>query len=33
MTREGDLISRCEMFEEADLDSALARFKELSTGG
>ncbi len=26
---EGDLISRCEIFEEADLDAALARFDEL----
>ena len=28
-TMEGDLISRCEMFDEADLDAALARFEEL----
>ena len=28
-TVEGDLISRCEMFDEADLDTALARFEEL----
>ena len=28
-TIEGDLISRCEMFDEADLDTALARFEEL----
>ena len=28
-TVEGDLISRCEMFDEADLDTALARFDEL----
>ncbi|MFZ1162232.1 nuclear transport factor 2 family protein, partial [Mycobacterium sp.] len=28
-TVEGDLISRCEMFDEADLDAALARFDEL----
>lgn len=27
---DGDLISRCEMFDEADLDAALARFDELS---
>ena len=27
---EGDLISRGEIFEEADLDTALARFDELS---
>jgi hypothetical protein len=29
-TIDGDLISRCEMFDEADLDAALARFDELS---
>jgi class 3 adenylate cyclase len=29
-TVEGDLISRCEVFDEADLDAALARFDELS---
>ena len=29
-TVEGDLISRLEMFDEADLDAALARFDELS---
>jgi DNA-binding SARP family transcriptional activator len=28
-TVEGDLISRCEIFNEADLDAALARFDEL----
>jgi hypothetical protein len=28
-TMEGDLISRCEMFDETDLDAALARFEEL----
>ncbi|MEB3979898.1 BTAD domain-containing putative transcriptional regulator [Mycobacterium sp. 663a-19] len=28
---EGDLISRCEIFDEADLDAALARFEELHT--
>jgi hypothetical protein len=27
---EGDKISRCELFDEADLDAALARFDELS---
>ena len=27
---DGDLMSRCEMFDEADLDAALARFDELS---
>ena len=26
---DGDLISRCEIFDEADLDAALARFDEL----
>ena len=26
---EGDLINRCELFDEADLDAALARFDEL----
>ena len=30
MTVDGDLISRCEFFDEADLDAALARFDELS---
>jgi hypothetical protein len=30
MTVDGDLISRFEMFDEADLDAALARFEELS---
>ncbi|WP_297737441.1 BTAD domain-containing putative transcriptional regulator [Mycobacterium sp.] len=29
-TVDGDLISRCEMFDEADLDAALARFDELN---
>ena len=29
LTVEGDLISRCEFFDEADLDAALARFDEL----
>ena len=29
MTVEGELISRCEVFDEADLDAALARFDEL----
>jgi tetratricopeptide (TPR) repeat protein len=28
-TVDGDLISRCEMFDEPDLDAALARFEEL----
>jgi class 3 adenylate cyclase len=27
---EGDVISRCEMFDEADIDAALVRFDELS---
>ena len=30
MTVEGDMINRCEMFDEADLDAAIARFDELS---
>ena len=30
MTAEGDLISGTEVFDEADLDAALARFEELS---
>jgi hypothetical protein len=29
-TFDGDLLSRCELFDEADLDAALARFDELS---
>jgi len=29
LTVEGDLISRCEVFDEPDLDAALARFDEL----
>ena len=28
-TVEGDLINRVEVFDEADLDAALARFEEL----
>ncbi len=28
-TVDGDMISRCELFDEADLDDALARFEEL----
>jgi hypothetical protein len=28
-TVDGDLISRCEVFDEADLDAAIAKFKEL----
>jgi len=30
VTVEGDMINRCELFDEADLDAALARFEELS---
>ena len=30
LTVEGDLISHCEMFDEADIDAALASFEELS---
>nr|WP_208863287.1 BTAD domain-containing putative transcriptional regulator [Mycolicibacter icosiumassiliensis] len=30
LTVDGGLISRCEMFDEADLDAALARFDELN---
>ena len=29
LTVEGDSINRCEIFDEADLDAALARFDEL----
>ncbi|OBI40150.1 hypothetical protein A5707_10730 [Mycobacterium kyorinense] len=29
MTVDGDLINRCELFDEADLDTAIARFEEL----
>ena len=29
MTVDGDLINRCEMFDEEDIDAALARFDEL----
>ncbi len=29
VTVEGDLVKRCEIFDEADLDAALARFEEL----
>ena len=31
LTFEGDMLSRCELFDEADLDAALARFEELRT--
>lgn len=30
LTVEGDLFSRCEMFDEADIDAAFARFDELN---
>jgi hypothetical protein len=30
LTLEGDLLSRCEVFDDTDLDAALARFDELS---
>jgi hypothetical protein len=30
MTIEGDMVNRCEIFDEADLDAALARFDQLS---
>ena len=30
LTVDGDLFNRCELFDEADLDAALARFDELS---
>ena len=30
---EGDLINRCEIFDEADIDAALARFDELTPAG
>jgi DNA-binding SARP family transcriptional activator len=30
MTVEGDLVSRAELFDEADLDTAIARFEQLS---
>src|SRR5271166_5931676 len=29
LTVEGDLLSRCELFDESDLDAALARFEQL----
>ncbi len=32
ITIEGDLIDRCELFDEIDIDAALARFEELSLG-
>ena len=30
LTVEGDMVSRCELFDEADLDAAIARFDQLS---
>ena len=30
LTVEGDMVSRCELFDETDLDAAIARFEELS---
>ncbi|MGZ7087339.1 MAG: BTAD domain-containing putative transcriptional regulator, partial [Ilumatobacteraceae bacterium] len=30
LTVDGDMVSRCEVFDEADLDSAIARFEQLS---
>ena len=32
-TVEGDLVDRCELFDEADLDAALAKFDQLSQAG
>ena len=29
-TVEGDMVNRCEVFDEADLDTAIARFDQLS---
>ena len=31
LTVEGDLVNRSELFDEADLDAALARFQELQS--
>ena len=31
LTVEGDLVNRCEIFDEADIDAALARFDELTS--
>ncbi len=33
LTVDGELISRCELFDEADIDAALARFDELNRPG
>ena len=30
MTVDGDMLNRCEVFDEADIDTALARFEQLS---
>ena len=30
LTVDGDMVNRCEVFDEADLDAALARFDQLS---
>ena len=30
MTVDGEMVNRCEIFDEADLDAAIARFEELS---
>jgi len=30
VTLDGDMVNRCEVFDEADLDTAIARFEELS---
>ncbi|MDT5117464.1 MAG: hypothetical protein QOE30_3203, partial [Mycobacterium sp.] len=30
LTVEGEILSRCELFDEADLDAAIARFEQLS---
>ena len=30
LTVDGDMVNRCEVFDEADLDAALAKFEELS---
>ena len=30
LTVDGDMLNRCEVFDEADLDAALARFDQLS---
>lgn len=33
LTVDGDMISRCEVFDEGDLDTAVSRFDELSAAG